>query len=183
MTPMPGPHGRVTTIEPVPATSSSVPSRTVDGRAWLTKVFRYLSGSVVATVCSEVAFVVMYGPLHVRPGWSSFVGWLAGAIPNYWLNRSWTWRRTGRPGFRDEVLPYVVIIGVTLLLATVVTREVDHALSGTDWPGAVRVGVVAAAFLGVYVVMFVLRFFLLERLFSRLAAAESGQQTRSEGPS
>ena len=52
---------------------------------------------------------------------------------------------------------------------------------GAGVTGMVTLAVLGAAFHGVYVVMFVLRFFLLERLFSRLAAAESGQQTRSEG--
>src|SRR3954451_23821380 len=66
------------------------------------KLARYSAGSVVATVCSEVTMVLLYGPLGVAPVWAAVFAWLAGAVPNYWLNRSWTWRRTGRPGLRDE---------------------------------------------------------------------------------
>jgi putative flippase GtrA len=100
------------------------------------------------------------------------VAWLAGAVPNYWLNRSWTWRRTGRPGLRDELLPYLAIIGLTLLLATITTRWADRWLHSVDTSATARVVLVAAVFLAVYVVMFVLRFLLLDRLFGRLHARD-----------
>lgn len=145
-----------------------------DGGGWLPKAARYAGGSVVATVCSELAFVLLYGPLHVTPGWSSVVAWLAGAVPNYWLNRAWAWRRRGRPSLRAELLPYALIVGFTLVLATLATRAADGALAGADISSGVRVSLVAATFFGVYVVMFVLRFFLFDRLFARLA--------RDDGP-
>jgi len=136
---------------------------------WWPKVVRYTGGSVVATGCSELAFVLLYGPLGVTPAWSSVVAWLAGAVPNYWLNRAWAWRRQGRPSVRRELLPYALIVGVTLLLATLATRAADRALTGAQTSGHARVALVAATFLGVYVVMFVLRFFMFDRLFARLA--------------
>jgi len=131
-------------------------------------VARYTGGSVVAAICSEAAFVVMYGVGHATPVWSSGVGWLAGALPNYWLNRSWTWRQRGRPSIRHEVLPYIAIIVGTLLLAMLVTHAVDGWLQGSTVSSSIRVFLVAGAFLGVYVVMFLLRFFLLDRMFGRL---------------
>src|SRR3712207_7324683 len=129
---------------------------------------RYLGGSVVAAGCSEVALVVLYGLLHVAPGPASALAWLAGEVPNYWLNRSWTWRRRGRPDLRREVLPYVVIIMVTLLLATVLTAGVDRWSRDAATGSTTRVVLVAGTFLGVYGAMFVLRFALLDRLFTRL---------------
>ena len=87
-------------------------------------------------------------------------------VPNYWLNRSWTWQQRGRPSLRREVLPYVAIILVTLVLAMLTTRAVDAALA--DSGSLFRTVMVAAAFLGVYVLMFLLRYFLLDRLFGRI---------------
>ncbi len=138
------------------------------------KVARYTGGSVVAAICSELAFVLMYGVVHATPVWSSGVGWLAGALPNYWLNRSWTWRRQGRPSLRHEVLPYVVIILGTLALAMLVTHAVDGWLQGSAVSSGLRVILVAGAFLGVYVVMFLIRFFLLDRMFARLDRVTTG---------
>lgn len=125
----------------------------------------YTAGSIVAAACSEVALVTCYGLLGLAPAASSTVAWVAGAVPNYWLNRTWTWQRRGRPSFRHEVFPYVVIILATLLLAAVVTAGVDAWLRGLDVSGTVRTMAVAVAFLGVYVIMFVVRYLFLDRLF------------------
>jgi len=158
----------------MPAQPSPAPADAGSGRdGWVRKMLRYAGGSVVATVCSEVTFVGLYGLLGVSPTRASVVAWLAGAMPNYWLNRSWTWRRQGRPSLRNELIPYAVIIGVTLLLASGVTHVVDAWLRGADTSSSVRVTLVAAAFLGVYAVMFVLRYFLLDRMFTRLARLET----------
>ena len=158
----------------MPARSASAPAGADPvSVGWARKMLRYTGGSVVATVCSEVTFVALYGPLGVQPARASVVAWLAGAIPNYWLNRSWTWRRRGRPSLRNEVVPYVLIIGLTLLLATVVTHVLDERLRGADTSSSVRVTLVAGAFFAVYAVMFVLRYFLLDRLFGRLARLEA----------
>jgi putative flippase GtrA len=125
----------------------------------------YAAGSVVAAVCSEVVLVLCYGVLALAPAVSSTIAWLAGAVPNYWLNRSWTWQRRGRPSLRHEVLPYVAIILATLLLAAAVTKGVDAWLREIDVSDTTRTVAVAAAFLGVYVIMFVVRYLLLDRLF------------------
>src|SRR5215218_504418 len=90
------------------------------------KALRYVGGSVVAAGCSEATLVLLYGLLHMAPGPASCLAWLAGAVPNFWLNRTWTWRRRGRPDLRREVLPYVAISLTTLLLATLLTAAVDR---------------------------------------------------------
>lgn len=131
----------------------------------LRKVLRYGTGSVVATVCSEVTFLLLYGVLATSTTTASVLGWLAGAVPNYWMNRTWTWGRRGRPSLRHELLPYVAIVALTLLLAVGATALVDSALAGTS-SDALRSALVGATFLLVYVLVFVLRFFLFDRLFT-----------------
>ena len=101
---------------------------------------------------------------------SSTIAWVAGAVPNYWLNRTWTWQRRGRPSLRHEVLPYVAIILATLLLAAVVTSRRGRLAARPRRLGTVRTVAVAVAFLGVYVIMFVVRYLLLDRLFRPSAA-------------
>jgi putative flippase GtrA len=129
-----------------------------------TTLLRYGAGSVVATVCSEITFVVLYGVFGATTTVSSVLGWLAGAVPNYWLNRSWTWGRRGRPSLTGEVLPYALVVLVTLGLAITATAAADAALSGAH--GWVRTVLVGGTFLLVYVVMFLLRFVLFDRLFA-----------------
>jgi putative flippase GtrA len=157
---------------------SSVAPATQERLGLAPKLLRYFTGSVVATVCSEVTFVVLYGLFDVGTTWSSVLAWLAGAVPNFWLNRSWAWQRTGRPSLRREVLPYAVIIVATLLLATLMTHAADVWLHHQGVSSSVRVVVVATVFLGTYVVVFALRFLLLERLVTRLHLHETAEGRR-----
>jgi putative flippase GtrA len=116
---------------------------------------------------------VLYGLLDVGTTWASVLSWLAGAIPNFWLNRNWAWQRKGRPSLRREVLPYAAIIVTTLVLATVLTHLADTWLHHQGVAPSVRVSLVAGVFLATYVIVFALRFVLLERLFGRLHAHEA----------
>jgi putative flippase GtrA len=165
-----GPGSDPTTLGAVPGPLET--PATTPGPALVPKLLRYLTGSVVATVCSEVVFVLLYGALGVGTTWSSLLSWVAGAIPNFWLNRSWAWQRKGRPDLRREVLPYVSIILATLVLATILTHLTDVWLHHEGVSSSVRVTVVAIVYLGTYVVVFALRFVMLERLFAKLDAHE-----------
>jgi putative flippase GtrA len=165
------------------AADTSVASTTTDPAKLVPKLLRYFTGSVVATICSETCFVLLYGLLAMGTTSSSIASWLAGAIPSFWLNRNWAWQRRGRPSLRREVLPYAVIILSTLLLATVATHLADVWLHHAGVSHSVRVMLVAATFLGTYVAVFALRFVLLERLFGRLLAAETGPRRPLEGES
>ncbi|WP_158604524.1 GtrA family protein [Nocardioides mangrovicus] len=138
----------------------------------LRKLLTYAGGSLVATGCSALALALFYGVLHLSPGFSSVLAWLAGAVPNYWLNRAWTWQRRDRPDVRREVVPYVVIVLLTLALSALCTHVADSWLRAHGTSAAARVGLVDVVFVAVFVVMSLLRFVLLDRLFSRLPGQE-----------
>jgi putative flippase GtrA len=140
----------------------------------LGRVLRYGAGSIVATVCSQSTFLLLYGPVHATTTVSSVSAWLAGAIPNYWLNRSWTWGRRGRPSVRRELVPYAAIIFGTLGLAIVATHAAASALHHTSVSHATGTLVVTGVYFSVYVVMFVFRFVLFDRLFSRRQRGTGG---------
>lgn len=142
------------------------------GRSTLGKAVRYGTGSIVATVCSYVAFLLVYGVLDASTTWASIIGWLAGAVPNYVLNRSWAWGVRGRPSLRREILPYVAIVLVTLLLAVVMTGVADRIVDDLDVSHLARTLIVSFVFLGVYGVVFIARFFLFDRLFTGLHAPD-----------
>ncbi|MBO0828193.1 MAG: GtrA family protein [Streptosporangiales bacterium] len=134
-------------------------------RSLLIRFTKYTAGSVVATVCSEVTFLLVYGVFHGGSVVASVLGWLAGVIPNYFLNRSWAWGRKGRHDLRREVLPYAAIALVTVGLASLTTHVAGvlvPRLISTHW---LQVGVVGAVFLATYGVLFAARFVLLDRLF------------------
>jgi putative flippase GtrA len=131
------------------------------------RLTRYTAGSVIATLLGQVTFVGLYGLDVAGPQVASAVAWVAGAVPNYLINRAWAWERRGRARLRAEVLPYVAVILTTGLLATVTTTLVDryvHLITGVH---AAQVVIVDAAFVSTYGVMFVVKFLLFERLVFR----------------
>jgi putative flippase GtrA len=127
-----------------------------------TRFVRYAAGSVVAATSSEVTFVVMLGVAHAPAAVATVVAFLAGAVPNWVLNRRWVWARRGRANARRELLPYVFVVVVTLLITTTVTGAVDAAARGlSHW---VAVCLVDGAFLAVTSLMFVTKFVVFDRL-------------------
>jgi putative flippase GtrA len=129
-------------------------------------LLRFGASAGVATVCSQTTFVMLYGVMDASTTVASVLAWLAGAIPNYVLNRAWTWGRRGRPSLSRELLPYTAIILGTLGLAIVATAAGDAALDRTSVSDAVQTLLVTAIYFMVYVVMFVFRFVLFDRLFA-----------------
>ena len=73
-----------------------------------------------------------------------------------------------------EVMPYLAIVLITLLLATVATNVADAVLAERVSDG-VRVWLVSATFLSVYGVVFLLKFVLLDRLFRSARAAADAE--------
>lgn len=129
------------------------------------KLSKYTAGSLVATVCSEVAFLLVYGVLGAGTTVATVLGWLAGAVPNYFLNRNWTWGRKGRHDLFREVLPYVAIILATVGLASLSTHAASVLVPKVTSVHWLEVAVVGAVFLATYAVLFAARFVLLDRLF------------------
>ena len=130
----------------------------------LVRLARYTAGSVLATVCSEAAFVVAYGPVGAGPRVAGVVGFVAGAIPNYGLNRRWTWRRRGRARLGREVLPYVAVVLSTAALAIALGSLVDLHVRGSGMPRPLQVVLVAVAYLLPWGTVFLLKFLLFEWL-------------------
>lgn len=131
------------------------------------KFARYTAGSVIAGVISQVTFVTLYGLELTGPQVASVCAFIAGAAPNYVMNRAWAWGRRGRAGLRTEVLPYVATILVTAALAAALTALVDRYVHLVTGVHAVQVVIVNAAFLGTYGVMFLVKFLLFERVVFR----------------
>lgn len=146
-------------------TQAQEPPQAAARRSLFIRFTKYTAGSVIATVCSEVTFLLVYGVFHGGSVAASVLGWLAGVVPNYFLNRNWAWGRKGRHDLRREVLPYAAIAVVTVGIASLTTHAAGvlvPRMVSTHW---LQVGVVGAVFLATYGVLFAARFMLLDRLF------------------
>jgi putative flippase GtrA len=131
---------------------------------------RYSASSVVATVVSQVAFALCYwfGTPAVA---ATLVAWLAGAVPNYVLNRRWTWGRTG------SKLPYTIIVIGSAVTAAVVTSVTDHLVQPLE-SHAWKTVLVTGSYLATYAVLFIVKFVLFDRLvFAKSTDASASART------
>jgi len=126
-----------------------------------TKITRYALGSVVAASVSAVVFGILY-VLHVGTTACSISAFVAGAIPNWILNRRWAWRRRGRPEFGREVIGYALTSIVSLLLTSLSTAWTNAHVRGIPAHHGFRVILVTASYLAVFAVLFVVKFALYE---------------------
>ncbi|WP_083933464.1 GtrA family protein [Sciscionella marina] len=136
-------------------------------------VLKRFSKALVTAVCGTVlSQIVLLGLLtgHTNSTLASFLAFLAGAIPNYFISRRWAWGRDRKPHFRTETLPYVLVVATTGLLSTGLTTLTDHLLHPLAMSEFWRIVVLDGAFVGSYALMFVLKFTLLDRLVFRAAA-------------
>ncbi|MFC0081404.1 GtrA family protein [Aciditerrimonas ferrireducens] len=94
-------------------------------RAWLTsprgrKLSRYFLGSVICTGVSFGTLTLVYGVFRL---WtqvpSTLFANLVATVPSYYLNRNWTWGRSGRGDLWREMLPFWVasIVGILASMA------------------------------------------------------------------
>ncbi|TDO67434.1 putative flippase GtrA [Kribbella sp. VKM Ac-2571] len=124
---------------------------------------KYSASSVIATVVSQLAFALCYwfGTAAIV---ANLVAWISGAVPNYLLNRRWTWGRSG------QKLPYTIIVVASAVIAAVVTSVTDHLVQPIE-SHAWQTVLVTGSYLATYAVLFIVKFVLFDRLvFAKTAS-------------
>lgn len=127
---------------------------------WL-RLSRYTAGSAICFGVSELVFVGLFAPGVLGSKGAAIVASIAGIIPGYFLNRSWTWGRTGRSDFWREVVPYWVTALISTALAALGTGAANALFA--DESRGVRTVINAAAYMLVYGVLFVAKYVVFHR--------------------
>jgi putative flippase GtrA len=141
---------------------------------------RYAIASVVATVVSELGFVLLYGLGIAGAHLAGMLAFLAGALPKYVLARWWVWQRSGMPELVGEVLPYVIVAAVTGLGAGALTDLAEAAVTQGAQDQPMEEWFAGVAFLASMVVMFAVRFVIFDKwVFTnrRLTGRSRGRRT------
>jgi putative flippase GtrA len=149
---------------------SSIPAR----------LSRYTAGSIVAFVISEATLILCFGTGLMGAAPASAVSFVAGAIPNYLLNRSWVWKRRGSVPIRRELLPYMLVSAATLVIAAIAT-----SLAAAIAPPGHRAQTlfVAIAYFITYGLLFVAKFAVFQRFIFADTATSNALPTLSDAGS
>jgi putative flippase GtrA len=131
---------------------------------FVVKVTRYAIGSVVALLTSVVVFALLLDA-GVGTTTDSIIAFVAGALPNWVLNRRWTWERTGELDIGREVVGYTLISVLALIASSAGTGWADtlgrEHLAGHH---ALRVLLVTGAYVLVQGLLFIAKFVAYDAL-------------------
>lgn len=131
------------------------------GSARGVRITRYTIGSGVAFATSAVVFPILY-VIGLSTTWCSIGAFVAGAIPNWVLNRRWAWRLSGRIAFGREIVAYVTISVIQLVLTSLTTAWTQQHVQSIPAHHGIRAALVTASYLAVFVVMFAAKFAIYE---------------------
>ncbi len=122
------------------------------------KVVRYALGSVVALLTSVVVFALLLDA-GVGTTADSILAFIAGALPNWILNRRWAWERSGEMDVGREVIGYTLISLIALAASSAGTGWADAWLRDhLDHRQGLRVLLVTLAYVIVQGLLFVAKF-------------------------
>lgn len=83
----------------------------------LKKLFKYTMASVVGIGVGQPVLWIFYGALGWAAVPANLVSVTAGAVPNYLINRAWTWHQQGKNRLWGEVVPFWVMSAMGMLLS------------------------------------------------------------------
>jgi putative flippase GtrA len=144
------------------------------------RMTKFAISSVVAAITSAVVFPVLY-VLGASTTACTIVAFFAGAIPNWTLNRRWTWKVEGRVAFGREILAYLVISASTLLALSLATGWTDRQVQSIPAHHGIRVLLVTGSYFVVLAVLYGIRFFLYEHwIFSGRSRVRAALRSRHQ---
>lgn len=125
------------------------------------RIARFAIASAVAAVTSAIVFSVMY-VLGASTTACSVTAFIAGAIPNWTMNRRWTWKVEGRVAFGREIVAYVLVSASTLVLLSLATAWTHKQVQSIPAGHGLRVLLVTGSYFAVLALLYAVRFFLYE---------------------
>lgn len=128
-----------------------------------TRVTRYTLGSVVALGTSVVVFALLY-VVGVGTTADSVISFIAGAAPNWVLNRRWAWSIRGRVDWLREIGAYIAISALAMFASSEGTGWAQHeVVRSIPAHTGLRVALVTIAYVLVQAALFAIKFVIYER--------------------
>ena len=147
----------------MPPPADAPASALLGRRPWIAKWAKYSAASLSGVVTSTATLFVLLEIVDMGAVAANVIAVTLGALPNYLVNRAWTFQKRGSHSFTREVLPFWAMAFLGLVISTFAV-----AWAADRWPDNTLVVMIANV--ASFGVLWVARFFLLERvLFKPLA--------------
>jgi putative flippase GtrA len=151
-----------------PATKSTVSSESLYQRLAASKFYgkiaKYSIGSVIALATSTVVFELLLLLGSNNTTIDSVAAFVAGAVPNWILNRRWAWERNGDMDVVREVLGYTVVSLIALAASSLGTSAMQSYVHKNVAPGSgLSSLLVTGAYVVVQALLFVVKFVVYDR--------------------
>jgi putative flippase GtrA len=145
------------------------------------RVTRFAISSALAAATSAIVFSILY-VMGASTTACSVVAFFAGAIPNWTLNRRWTWKVEGRVAFGREIFAYLVVSSCTLFALSLATGLTNHLVqSSIPAHHGIRVVLVTGSYFAVLAMLYGVRFFLYEHwIFSGRSRVRAAFRSRRQ---
>ena len=128
------------------------------------KAFRYAVVSAVSVVVSQVALFGAFAGLHWTARSSNLLAFVMGGIQSYWLNRRWTWGKTGRSHLLKEVLPFWALAVLGLVFSTWAAGAAESWALDNVGSRLVQALVVNGSVIAAFGVLWIVKFFLFNKV-------------------
>jgi putative flippase GtrA len=152
--------------------------------AWLAgrwrQLVRYGAVSAIATSVSLTVLGALVWTRAMPAVWANVVATAVGTVPSFELNRRWVWGKRGRRSLVGEIGPFCFLSFAGLALSTLAVGAAAGWAAGAG--DTVRTLVVEGANVAAFGTLWVVQFFVLDRvLFGRRARPARDDDT-SVGP-
>jgi len=133
------------------------------------RILRYAGVSVVGVTAGQSLLFLFYVVLDWEAVVANTLAVTLATIPSYVLNRAWVWEKSGGHQFAAEILPFWGMAFLGLLLSNVLVHLVEQR--SNSWV------LVNIANLGAFGVLWIAKYFLLDRILFRAEIAPARVET------
>jgi putative flippase GtrA len=121
------------------------------------KLFKYSTASAAGVLVGQATLIFCLEALDWHPLAANLASVTLGCIPNYMINRYWTWQQTGANRFWGEVVPFwtMAVLGAILSMLAV-------AFADQHWEGSTLA--VSIANLAGFGILWIAKFLILDKL-------------------
>lgn len=128
------------------------------------KALRYMAVSAITVAVSQVALFTLYAGMHWTARSSNVLACIIGGVPSYYLNRRWTWGKTGPSHFLKELVPFWALAFIGLVFSTWTATFAEtwaHDLVDSRLAQAM---IINAAVIGAFGVLWVVKFVIFNKV-------------------